>query len=102
MAEGKARKGVGRKSTWVSGCCFEETKLVRVPKALAGSLLRIAHRLDAGESVEAVTRPSDLVADSMEVLVARWLDRVAGRNPKSPRWEKVVELLREIEQVLYS
>ena len=48
---GGKRKGAGRKSTWVSGCKFEDTKLIRVPTAIAERLLDLAHKLDAGEDV---------------------------------------------------
>jgi len=56
MPRGGERKGAGRKSTWVSGCKFEDTKLIRVPKAIADVLLKLAHRLDAGEDLELETK----------------------------------------------
>ena len=48
MPRGGRRDGAGRKSTWVSGCKFEDTKLIRVPVAIADRLLEIAHKLDSG------------------------------------------------------
>lgn len=47
MSRGGARLNAGRRSTWASGCTHEETKLIRVPKALALELLEIAHERDA-------------------------------------------------------
>ena len=53
--KGGARKGAGRKSTWVSGVTFEETTLIRCPKKLKKAGLEILHLLDAGEiSVEEI------------------------------------------------
>ena len=56
MPPGGKRKGSGRKSTWKSGCKFEDTKLIRVPKAIADELLCIAHKLDKGESLDLETK----------------------------------------------
>lgn len=50
MTRGGHREKAGRKSTWKSGCRYEETKLIRVPIQLAEKLLEIAHKLDSGES----------------------------------------------------
>ena len=52
MSRGGIRKGAGRKSTWVSGCKFSDTKLIRVPKNIAKYLLSIAHRIDSGEDID--------------------------------------------------
>lgn len=52
MARGGVRKGAGRKSTWVSGCKFSDTKLIRVPKLIASRLLSVAHRIDSGEDID--------------------------------------------------
>ncbi|NJM75311.1 MAG: hypothetical protein HC852_05390 [Acaryochloridaceae cyanobacterium RU_4_10] len=56
MAHGGKRTGAGRKSTWQSGRPFTETKLIRVPIAIAEQILEIAHRLDAGETFDLVTK----------------------------------------------
>lgn len=50
MPRGGQREGAGRKSTWASGCRFEETKLIRVPSAIADQVLNFAHQLDADNS----------------------------------------------------
>lgn len=53
---GGTREGAGRKSSWVSGCKQEETKLIRVPKKLVEQLNEIAHKLDAGEVIDLDTK----------------------------------------------
>ncbi|BAQ67162.1 hypothetical protein [Geminocystis sp. NIES-3709] len=45
---GGAREGAGKKSSWISGCSYEDTKLVRVPKAIGDEVIKIAHDIDAG------------------------------------------------------
>lgn len=57
MPRGGKRKGAGRKSTWKSGCRFEDTQLIRVPRAIASEIMQIAHKLDAGESLDLGTKP---------------------------------------------
>jgi hypothetical protein len=56
MPRGGHRDKAGRRSTWQSNCKFSETKLIRVPTAIANQLLDIAHRLDAGEVLDFVTQ----------------------------------------------
>ena len=56
MPRGGRRKGAGRKTQWESGCSFSETVVIRVPKVLKNELLEIAHRLDAGEEVDLVSK----------------------------------------------
>jgi DNA-directed RNA polymerase subunit RPC12/RpoP len=51
MPRGGSREKAGRKSTWKSGCKFEDTKSIRVPAHIADQVLEIAHKLDAGESI---------------------------------------------------
>jgi len=63
MPRGGHRDKAGRRSTWKSGCNFSETKLIRVPTAISSQLLDIAHRLDAGESLELVTNSKDSFVD---------------------------------------
>ena len=64
MARGGARKGAGKKSTWVSGCKFNETTTIRIPKTIKAQLLEIAHKLDANEALDSVTKLSDKVTES--------------------------------------
>ena len=56
MPRGGRRRGAGRKTTWVSGCSFEDTAIIRVPKYLKDEILDIAHRLDAGEEFDLVSK----------------------------------------------
>ena len=58
---GGFRENAGRKTGWPSGCGFDKTKIIRVPKEFAEQLLQIAHKLDAGEFL-------DLVTDSRQEL----------------------------------
>jgi hypothetical protein len=68
MAQGGKRTGAGRKSTWQSGCQFIETKLIRVPTAIAEKILEIAHRLDAGEQFDLVTNLTDVIVVATETV----------------------------------
>ena len=56
MPRGGRREGAGRKTQWASGCSFPETTIIRVPKVLKNELLEIAHRLDAGEEIDLVSK----------------------------------------------
>ncbi len=56
MSRGGKREKAGRPSSWASGCKFEDTKLIRVPAAIADKLLEFAHKLDAGEQIEIGTK----------------------------------------------
>lgn len=56
MPRGGAREGAGRRSSWASGCKFEDTKLIRVPAILADRLLEFAHELDRGIDIELENR----------------------------------------------
>jgi hypothetical protein len=51
MTRGGYREKAGRKTSWVSGCKFADTKIVRVPAVIAAQVLEIAHKLDAGEEI---------------------------------------------------
>lgn len=56
MARGGAREGAGKPSSWKSGCKYEDTKLIRVPKAIGDKVLELAHRVDEGIDYEIVTK----------------------------------------------
>jgi predicted kinase len=66
MARGGYREKAGRKSTWVSGCKFEETKLIRVPIAISDRVLEIAHKLDSNESIDLVTESNNEIVTESE------------------------------------
>jgi hypothetical protein len=61
MARGGQRDGAGRKSTWSSGCKFEQTKLIRVPSIISDKVLEIAHKLDSGEAIDLETKSLDQI-----------------------------------------
>lgn len=66
MSCGGFRQGAGRKSTWASGCTFNDTKLIRVPSKIATILLELAHKIDAGESIEEIF--GNLTPDDLQKL----------------------------------
>ena len=72
MVHGGFRSGAGRKTSWSSGCTFEQTKLIRVPSVISGRLLELAHSLDSGEQVDIVTKSNDdnnlLIQRAKEIL----------------------------------
>lgn len=53
MPRGGARENSGRKPKWNLG----ETKAIRVPLAIADTLLEIAKRVDEGENLESIIIP---------------------------------------------
>ncbi|HEY9633114.1 MAG TPA: hypothetical protein V6D14_06900 [Coleofasciculaceae cyanobacterium] len=53
MPRGGARENSGRKPKWNLG----ETKAIRVPVAIADTLMEIAKRLDEGEKPESIIIP---------------------------------------------
>lgn len=55
MGRGGAREGAGKPSSWSSGCKYEDTKLIRVPKAIGDKVLELAHKVDEGINYEIVT-----------------------------------------------
>lgn len=61
MPRGGKREKAGRKTGWVSGVTFEETVVIRVPKAISKQLLEIAHRLDAGEEIDLVSNSKNTI-----------------------------------------
>ena len=66
MPRGGRRKGAGRKTAWESGCSFSETTVIRVPKVLKNEILELAHRLDAGEEVDLVSKSLRERSDYLE------------------------------------
>jgi hypothetical protein len=66
MPRGGRREKAGRKSSWISGCKFEETKLIRVPIAISDRLLEIAHKLDNGEVIDLVSKSNNEIVTESE------------------------------------
>ena len=89
MARGGKRQNAGRPSTWASGCTREDTKPVRIPKAIVDQVLDYAHRLDAGENFELTTQSKSLTREYMQDLRARILRAVGtGKQAKPYRGVK--------------
>jgi hypothetical protein len=83
MPHGGKRTGAGRKSTWRSGCPFTETKLIRVPIAIAEQILEIAHRLDAGEKFDLVTNLTDVIVVATETVSVNEVKKPVQKNLNS-------------------
>lgn len=86
MPRGGRREKAGRKSTWMSGCKFEDTKSIRVPAAIASELLEIAHKLDSGEVIESETKSnieivtkSELIQKGKQIIADESVVRVKDR-----------------------
>ncbi len=108
---GGSREGAGRKSTWVSGCKQEDTKLIRVPKVIADQLLKIAHEVDAGRTIdldtqlknEKVTKSSsELKLIAVEECLTKWHQYSDQCSPKpNRRMDKLREMLSELELIVW-
>ena len=88
MTRGGARQGAGKKSSWKSGCKFEQTKLIRVPAAISTQLLEIAHWLDEGFQIKKLTKP-------IQCELSNVLDTVSP-NEALPRLFNETEFAKEI------
>jgi len=53
MPRGGRRENSGRKLKWNLG----KTKAVRIPEAIADTIMEVAKRLDRGESIESIVIP---------------------------------------------
>lgn len=75
MPRGGRRKGAGRPSSWKSGCQFEDTKLIRVPKLIADQVLEYAHQLDDGYNlcfeIKCLQEENKILSERLELLVRR-------------------------------
>lgn len=71
MPRGGHRNKAGRPSTWKSGCKFSETKLIRVPIAIADQLLEIAHKLDEGSFLDSTSKQLSLLESDQITLETR-------------------------------
>lgn len=78
MPRGGRRENAGKKSTWESGRTFAETKVIRVPIEFAEQLLELAHKMDAGELTEMVTKSNDDTkeAENLREQIERLQERV--------------------------
>jgi hypothetical protein len=101
MSRGGKREGAGRKTTWASGRSIEDTTVIRVPKEFASKLLEIAHKLDAGESIDFVTNSSyDTVTQSNIIaLPAQVIDSAVSTESVALQGEVIAESVTESKQV---
>lgn len=67
MPRGGYREGAGSKSKWIRG----KTTVIRVPEVLVDEVLRIAHLIDEGKTVDDVTKSKHLDLSGVSV---RYLD----------------------------
>ncbi|MCA1994583.1 MAG: hypothetical protein LDL41_21445 [Coleofasciculus sp. S288] len=77
MPRGGARENSGRKPKWNLG----ETKAVRIPVAIADTILEIARRIDEGESPESFIIPQSEAKNSSRV--SDGLGESKGRSKSS-------------------
>jgi hypothetical protein len=104
MSRGGFRKGSGRKSTWASGCTFEQTKLIRVPIAIADRLLEIAHTLDNSNILDLETKSknetvtkSELITKAKQIILDESLVRLRDRSSV----RKYFSLLLDVDRNLF-
>ena len=92
MPRGGSRERAGRKTGWSSGCRFEDTKSIRVPKAIADRLLEIAHKIDEGYKFELVSKSevSDKSALDLETNSKEFLN--LGNSPQREQQLSLIEL----------
>ena len=84
------RQNAGRKAGWRHG----ETQTIRVPVALKEQLLEIGRQLDNGEFVGNPTN------EELDELLYRWQVQCDAQPADAPEWQKVRQLLGEIDGVL--
>ena len=104
MPRGGRREKAGRKSSWVSGCKFEDTKLIRVPATIAGELLEIAHKLDSGEIIDLETKSNNEIVTKSELIekgrqIVCDVTQVRTKDRASVR--KYFSLLLDIDRELF-
>ncbi len=105
MPRGGHRDGAGRKSTWVSGCKFEDTKLIRVPSTIADNLLEIAHKIDSGEDIDSETKSlkeeNQRLREEVESLRVRQLELLSmGSQSRAKNELTYDELLLRAKEAL--
>ena len=101
MPRGGKREGAGRKTTWASGRGIEDTRVIRVPKEFASKLLEIAHKLDAGESIDFVTNSNydTLTQSNIAATPAQVIDSAASTEFVIPHEEVALESVTESKPV---
>ncbi len=90
MGRGGYRQGAGRKAGWRQG----QTQTIRVPIALKDQLLEISRQLDRGEHI----CPPNYLA--LKTLLNEWQRMSEAHPPDAPEWQKVRQLIIEIQNLL--
>lgn len=90
MGRGGYRRQAGRKAGWRHGT----TQTIRVPIALTEEILEIGKQLDRGEYI-CQRRYSELNA-----ILSEWEVKCNAEPIESGEWQKVRQLIGEIQQVL--
>lgn len=92
MGRGGYRQGAGRKAGWRQG----QTQTIRVPIALKDQLLKISRQLDRGEDICSPT------SSTLTTLIDEWQEKCEAHPPDAPQWQKVRQLIGEIQNLLAS
>ena len=92
MGRGGYRQGAGRKAGWRQG----QTQTIRVPIALKDQLLEISRQLDRGEVISVPTY------SALKALIDQWQRMCDAHPPDAPQWQKVRQLIGEIQNLLAS
>ena len=92
MGRGGYRQGSGRKARWSQG----KTQTIRVPVALKEQLLEISRQLDRGEDICPPTY------SALKTLICEWQEMCEAHPPDAPQWQKVRQLISEIQNLLES
>lgn len=102
MPRGGQREGSGSKPKWAKG----KTTVIRVPEVLAGEILRLAHLLDEGKSVDDITKSRYI--DLSGVSVRTWdgkpvvlLEELLGKGFKVRPLALVDRIRKQIDKLNY-
>ena len=90
MGRGGYRRHAGRKAGWRHGA----TQTIRVPIALTDELLEIGRNLDRGEHI------CQRTYSELNTILNEWQAKCDAEPIESGEWQKVRELLGEIQQLL--
>ena len=90
MGRGGYRQGAGRKAGWRQG----QTQTIRVPIALKDQLLEISRQLDRGQDICSPT------CSTLKTLIDEWQEMCEAPPPEAPEWQKVRQLIGEIQNLL--
>ena len=90
MGRGGYRRQAGRKAGWRHGT----TQTIRVPIALREELLEIGRKLDRGEYM------CQRTYSELNVILSKWQAKCDAEPIESREWQKVRELLGEVQQLL--